>query len=62
MNEKNCVEIHLFAEAHSCKRLMERSMDYILEHFCAIYQQVRHWSIPYVQYISKVFLLLAFLL
>lgn len=40
MDEMNCVGIHCFAEAHSCKVLEERSMDYILEHFSSVYQQV----------------------
>lgn len=41
MDETNCVGIHCFAEAHSCKVLEKRSMDYILEHFGSVYQQVR---------------------
>lgn len=41
MDEMNCVGIHCFAEAHSCKVLEKRSMDYILEHFSSVYQQVR---------------------
>lgn len=40
MDEMNCVGIHCFAEAHSCKVLEKRSMDYILEHFSSVYQQV----------------------
>lgn len=40
MDETNCVGIHCFAEAHSCKVLEKRSMDYILEHFGSVYQQV----------------------
>lgn len=40
MDETNCVGIHCFAEAHSCKVLEKRSMDYILEHFDSVYQQV----------------------
>lgn len=41
MDEMNCVGIHCFAEAHSCKVLEKRSMDYILEHFNSVHQQVR---------------------
>lgn len=41
MDEMNCVGIHCFAEAHSCKVLEKRSMDYILEHFGSVHQQVR---------------------
>lgn len=41
MDEMNCVGIHCFAEAHSCKVLEKRSMDYILEHFTSVCQQVR---------------------
>lgn len=44
MDEMNCVGIHCFAEAHSCKVLEKRSMDYILEHFSSVYQQVRYFS------------------
>lgn len=40
MDEMNCVGIHCFAEAHSCKALEKRSMDYILEHFSTVHQQV----------------------
>ena len=41
MDEMNCVGIHCFAEAHSCTMLEERSMDFILQHFCTVCQQVR---------------------
>lgn len=41
MDEMNCVGIHCFAEAHSCKVLEKHSMDYILEHFSTVCQQVR---------------------
>ncbi|XP_057673478.1 kelch-like protein 3 isoform X1 [Corythoichthys intestinalis] len=36
MDETNCVGIHCFAEAHSCKLLEKQSMDYILEHFSSV--------------------------
>ncbi|XP_061605996.1 kelch-like protein diablo [Phyllopteryx taeniolatus] len=39
MDVMNCVGIHCFAEAHSCKLLEKRSMDYILEHFSDVCQQ-----------------------
>uniref|UniRef100_A0A8C5D4N4 Kelch-like protein 20 n=1 Tax=Gouania willdenowi TaxID=441366 RepID=A0A8C5D4N4_GOUWI len=39
MDEMNCVGIHCFAEAHSCKLLERRSMDYILDHFSTVCQQ-----------------------
>ncbi|XP_056263451.1 kelch-like protein 2 isoform X2 [Pseudoliparis swirei] len=39
MDEINCVGIHCFAEAHSCKVLEKQSMDYIHEHFSAVSQQ-----------------------
>lgn len=45
MDEMNCVGIHCFAEAHSCKVLEERSMDYILEHFSSVYQQEEFLSL-----------------
>ena len=41
MDEMNCVGIHCFTEAHSCKELEKSSMDYIMEHFSTVYQQVR---------------------
>lgn len=41
MDEMNCVGIHCFAEAHSCKALEKHSMDYIHEHFGGVSQQVR---------------------
>lgn len=40
MDEMNCVGIHCFAEAHSCKVLEKRSMEYILEHFNGVHKQV----------------------
>ncbi|XP_060945623.1 kelch-like protein 20 [Limanda limanda] len=45
MDEINCVGIHCFAEAHSCKVLEKRSMDYILEHFNSVYQQEEFLSL-----------------
>ncbi|TNN85481.1 Kelch-like protein 20 [Liparis tanakae] len=39
MDEMNCVGIHCFAEAHSCKVLEKQSMDYIHEHFSSVSQQ-----------------------
>ncbi|XP_077415907.1 kelch-like protein 24 [Vanacampus margaritifer] len=39
MDEINCVGIHCFAEAHSCKLLEKQSMNYILEHFSSVCQQ-----------------------
>ncbi|XP_076020753.1 kelch-like protein 24 [Genypterus blacodes] len=45
MDEMNCVGIHCFAEAHSCKLLEKRSMDYILEHFSSVYQQEEFMSL-----------------
>lgn len=46
MDEMNCVGIHCFAEAHSCKMLEKRSMEYILEHFGGVCQQVKRcWEI-----------------
>lgn len=43
MDEMNCVGIHCFAEAHSCKVLEKRSMEYILEHFSGVHKQVKNW-------------------
>lgn len=43
MDEMNCVGIHCFAEAHSCKVLEKRSMEYILEHFSGVHKQVANW-------------------
>ncbi|XP_069558862.1 kelch-like protein 20 isoform X2 [Brachyistius frenatus] len=45
MDEMNCVGIHCFAEAHSCKVLEKRSMDYILEHFGSVCQQEEFLSL-----------------
>ncbi|XP_028267808.1 kelch-like protein 20 isoform X2 [Parambassis ranga] len=45
MDEMNCVGIHCFAEAHSCKMLEKRSMDYILEHFSTVCQQEEFQSL-----------------
>ncbi|KAM9745214.1 kelch-like protein 24 isoform 1-T1 [Menidia menidia] len=45
MDEMNCVGIHCFAEAHSCKVLEKRSMDYILEHFSSVCQQEEFLSL-----------------
>nr|XP_057905708.1 kelch-like protein 20 [Doryrhamphus excisus] len=45
MDEMNCVGIHCFAEAHSCKQLEKRSMDYILEHFSCVCQQEEFLSL-----------------
>uniref|UniRef100_A0A3P9HJI2 Kelch-like protein 20 n=1 Tax=Oryzias latipes TaxID=8090 RepID=A0A3P9HJI2_ORYLA len=45
MDEMNCVGIHCFAEAHSCKVLEKRSMDYILEHFTTVCQQEEFQSL-----------------
>ncbi|KAM8724694.1 kelch-like protein 24 isoform 2-T2 [Acanthopagrus schlegelii] len=45
MDEMNCVGIHCFAEAHSCKVLEKRSMDYILEHFNSVHQQEEFLSL-----------------
>ncbi|KAF3846386.1 hypothetical protein F7725_003464 [Dissostichus mawsoni] len=42
MDEMNCVGIHCFAEAHSCKVLEKRSMEYIHEQFSSVSQQVRN--------------------
>ena len=36
----NCLEMYCFAENHSFKELEKRSLNYILEEFSAIYQQV----------------------
>lgn len=40
MDEINCVGIHCFAEAHSCKELERRSMEYIQQHFSTVSKQV----------------------
>lgn len=40
MDEINCVGIHCFAEAHSCKELERRSMEYIQQHFSSVCKQV----------------------
>ncbi|TDH02877.1 hypothetical protein EPR50_G00157320 [Perca flavescens] len=45
MDEMNCVGIHCFAEAHSCKVLEKRSMDYIHEHFSSVSQQEEFLSL-----------------
>lgn len=53
MDEMNCVGIHCFAEAHSCKVLEKRSMDYILEHFVSVYQQVRRRLLLLITALTK---------
>lgn len=53
MDEMNCVGIHCFAEAHSCKVLEKRSMDYILEHFVSVYQQVRRRLLSLITTLTK---------
>lgn len=45
MDETNCVGIHCFAEAHSCKVLEKQSMDYILENFSSVCQQEEFLSL-----------------
>ncbi|XP_056437887.1 kelch-like protein 20 isoform X2 [Gadus chalcogrammus] len=45
MDETNCVGIHCFAEAHSCKTLEKRSMEYILANFKTVYQQEEFLSL-----------------
>eukprot|EP00063_Salmo_salar_P083742 XP_014058577.1 PREDICTED: kelch-like protein 20 [Salmo salar] len=45
MDEMNCVGIHCFAEAHSCRELEKRSMDYILQHFGSVCQQEEFLSL-----------------
>ncbi|XP_068606212.1 kelch-like protein 3 [Brachionichthys hirsutus] len=45
MDETNCVGIHCFAEAHSCKLLEKCSMDYILEHFESVHRQEEFLSL-----------------
>ncbi|XP_003964679.2 kelch-like protein 20 [Takifugu rubripes] len=45
MDEMNCVGIHCFAEAHSCKVLEKRSMEYILEHFGGVHKQEEFLSL-----------------
>uniref|UniRef100_G3PCF3 BTB domain-containing protein n=1 Tax=Gasterosteus aculeatus aculeatus TaxID=481459 RepID=G3PCF3_GASAC len=45
MDEMNCVGIHCFAEAHSCKALEKHSMDYIHEHFGGVSQQEEFLSL-----------------
>lgn len=48
MDEMNCVGIHCFAEAHSCKVLEKRSMEYILDHFNGVHKQVTN-SCAYIK-------------
>uniref|UniRef100_A0A3Q2UGM4 Si:ch211-256e16.3 n=3 Tax=Fundulus heteroclitus TaxID=8078 RepID=A0A3Q2UGM4_FUNHE len=45
MDETNCVGIHCFAEAHSCKVLEKHSMEYILENFSTVSQQEEFLSL-----------------
>ena len=45
---KNCVGIYCFAEDASCETLRKFSMDYILDHFSGIYQQVSQQGIIYL--------------
>ncbi|XP_066546115.1 kelch-like protein diablo isoform X2 [Amia ocellicauda] len=45
MDEMNCVGIHCFAEAHSCRELECRSMDYILQHFSTVCRQEEFLSL-----------------
>lgn len=41
MDEMNCVGIHCFAEAHSCRELERCSMEYIQQHFSTVCKQVK---------------------
>ncbi|XP_077086819.1 kelch-like protein 20 isoform X3 [Siphateles boraxobius] len=45
MDEINCVGIHCFAEAHSCRELERRSMEYIQQHFSSVCQQEEFLSL-----------------
>ncbi|XP_016114973.1 kelch-like protein 17 [Sinocyclocheilus grahami] len=45
MDEMNCVGIHCFAEAHSCRELEQRSMEYIQQHFSTVCQQEEFLSL-----------------
>ncbi|MBN3311543.1 KLH20 protein, partial [Atractosteus spatula] len=45
MDEMNCVGIHCFAEAHSCRELERRSMEYILQHFSTVCRQEEFLSL-----------------
>lgn len=45
MDEMNCVGIHCFAEAHSCRDLEKHSMEYILQHFSSVCQQEEFLSL-----------------
>lgn len=48
MDEINCVGIHCFAEAHSCKELERRSMEYIQQHFSTVCKQVRSFPSSFI--------------
>ena len=52
MDKNNCVGIYCFADDHSCEALKKHSMDYILEHFSVVYQQVSDWRI--ISYIISI--------
>ncbi|KAG9333662.1 hypothetical protein JZ751_010731 [Albula glossodonta] len=45
MDEMNCVGIHCFAEAHSCRELEKQSMEYILQHFSSVCHQEEFLSL-----------------
>ncbi|XP_035261598.1 kelch-like protein 20 isoform X2 [Anguilla anguilla] len=45
MDEMNCVGIHCFAEAHSCRELERQSMEYILQHFSSVCRQEEFLSL-----------------
>ncbi|KAJ8413706.1 hypothetical protein AAFF_G00082130 [Aldrovandia affinis] len=45
MDEINCVGIHCFAEAHSCRELERQSMEYILQHFSTVCRQEEFLSL-----------------
>ena len=42
MDVKNCVRMYCIADFYSCETWKKPCLDYILENFSIVYQQVRH--------------------
>ena len=57
VDEKRCIGTYSFAAVHTCTMLAQHCMEYIIEHFSDIYQQVSDWDITQwmLSYLSFVF-------
>ena len=52
MDELNCVGIHCFAELHACSELQQKSKDFILHHFKAVWPQEEFLQLTRVKLIE----------